>query len=53
MTGPYIDGLALIPVRDYNHINHIMDEGTSARTGSRRRRRRHNHHRRDSHINIS
>ena len=34
VTGPYIDGLALIPVRDYSHINHIMDEGTSARTGS-------------------
>ena len=31
-TGPYVDGLALLPVKDYNQIEHLMDEGTKART---------------------
>jgi len=31
-TGPYVDGLALLPVKDYKQIEHLMDEGTKART---------------------
>lgn len=31
-TGPYVDGLALLPVRDFAHIDHLMEEGTKART---------------------
>jgi len=31
-TGPYIEGLALLPVRNYIDIEHLMDGGTRART---------------------
>jgi hypothetical protein len=32
-TGPYVEGLALLPVKTYDDIEHLMDEGTKARTG--------------------
>ena len=31
-TGPYVDGLAMLPVKDFSQIEHLMDEGTKART---------------------
>ena len=31
-TGPYVDGLAMLPVKDYKHIDSLMEEGTKART---------------------
>jgi len=31
-TGPYVEGLALLPVKNYSQIEHLMDEGTKART---------------------
>jgi kinesin family protein 1 len=31
-TGPYVDGLALLPVKDYSQVDTLMDEGTKART---------------------
>ncbi|EKX44741.1 hypothetical protein GUITHDRAFT_109518 [Guillardia theta CCMP2712] len=30
--GPYVDGLALLPVKDLAYIEQLMDEGTRART---------------------
>jgi len=31
-TGPYVDGLAMLPVKDYEQIDRLMEEGTKART---------------------
>ena len=31
-TGPYVDGLSQLPVRDHPHISKLMDDGTKART---------------------
>lgn len=31
-TGPYVDGLAMLPVGDYKQIDRLMEEGTKART---------------------
>ena len=33
-TGPYIEDLKSIPVRDYKQLQAIMDGGSSARTGT-------------------
>ena len=31
-TGPYVDGLCLLPVKDYRQVENLMEEGTKART---------------------
>jgi len=31
-TGPYVDSLALLPVKDYKQVENLMEEGTKART---------------------